>query len=48
VVVNKLRNVNKEGLQYEITGTSKVSTQGQRKPVKKEEKPVKNDEDEAS
>jgi hypothetical protein len=48
VDVNKKRNINKEGLQYEITGTSKVSTQGQRKPVKKEEKPVKNYEDEAS
>jgi hypothetical protein len=40
--------MNKEGLQYEITGTSKESTQRQRKPVRKEEKPIKNDEDEGS
>jgi hypothetical protein len=33
VVVNKLRKINKEELRYEITGTSKESTQRQRKSV---------------
>jgi hypothetical protein len=46
VDVNTLRKVNKEELQHEITDTSKESTQRQRKPVNKVEKPVKNDEDE--
>jgi hypothetical protein len=46
--VNKQRKINKEGLQYEITGTSKESAQRQRKPVNKVEKPMKNDKDEAS
>jgi hypothetical protein len=48
VDVNKQREINNEGLQYEIIGRSKESTQRQRKPVRKVEKPVKNDEDEAS
>jgi hypothetical protein len=46
--VNKQRKINKEGLQYEITGTYKENTQRQRKPIKKVKKPVKNDEDETS
>jgi hypothetical protein len=48
VDVNKLRKISKEELQYEITDTSKESTQRQRKPVNKVQNPVKNDEDEAS
>jgi hypothetical protein len=48
VDVNKLRKINKEELQYEITGTSEESTQRQRKPVNMVEKPMKNDDDEAS
>jgi SAM-dependent MidA family methyltransferase len=48
VDVNKVKKTNKEELQYEITGTSKESTQRQRKPLKKVKTPVKNDEDEAS
>jgi hypothetical protein len=44
VHLNKLTKINKEELQYEITGTSTESTQRQRKPVNKVEKPVKNDE----
>jgi hypothetical protein len=39
--------MNKQELQCEITGTSKESAQRQRKPVKKVEKPVKDDADES-
>jgi hypothetical protein len=46
--VNKQIKMNKDGLQYEITGTSKENTRRQRKTDKKEEKPVTNDEGEAS
>jgi hypothetical protein len=35
-------------LRYEITGTSKDSTQSQRKPVKNVQTPVMKDKDEAS
>jgi hypothetical protein len=46
--VNKQRKTNQEGLQNEITGTSKDSAQRQRKPMKEEEKTVRNDENEVS